>query len=96
MSESELLVIGIRMTLASGVVTALKGLGAAWANGETTGFDGISVPFWLGAGINLAGAFLESTPVRGALASAHLTLVLAGSYVLFSQGMIQRNGRALA
>jgi hypothetical protein len=69
-------------------LTSICSLVATWAANESTGFDYQSIPFWIGAGLNATGAISEKVWVRGTVAVTHLTLVLLGSYILFSKDMI--------
>lgn len=58
------------------------------ANGDGTGFDAVSIPFWIGAGLNAIGAISRKVWVHGTIAVAYLTLVLLASYILFSNEMV--------
>jgi hypothetical protein len=58
------------------------------STGESTGFDAVSVPFWLGIGLNSIGAIFEKTWVRGAVAIMLLILVILASYILFTNDLI--------
>ena len=58
------------------------------ANGDSTGFDAVSIPFWIGAGLNSIGAISRKVWVRGTVAVTHLTVVMLGSYVLFSKELV--------
>jgi hypothetical protein len=70
------------------IVTSLSAIAVGLANGDTTGFDTVSLPFWIGAGLNAIGAISRNTWVRGVVAVAHLALVILASYMLFSNEMI--------
>jgi len=69
-------------------LTPLSTIVAAWSSGESTGFDAQSIPLWLGAGLNATGAISKKAWVRGTVAVTHLTLVVIGSYLLFSNDLI--------
>ncbi len=69
-------------------LTSLSTLGAAWSGGESSGFDLQSIPFWVGAGLNLTGAIFNNVWIRGAVAAIHLSLVVIASYLLFANDMI--------
>ena len=69
-------------------LTSLCTLLAAWSNNESTGFDAVSIPFWLGAGLNATGAISQKIWIRGTVAVTHLILVVLGSYLLFTNDLI--------
>lgn len=69
-------------------VTSLSAIALGLANGDSTGVDATSIPFWIGAGLNAIGAISGKTWVRGIVAVTHLTLVILASYILFSNEMI--------
>ena len=70
------------------LLTSLSTLVVAWSSNESTGFDAASIPFWLGAGLSAIGAVFEKVWVRGTVAVTHLTLVVFGSYILFSYDLV--------
>jgi hypothetical protein len=69
-------------------LTTLSSIVAAWSVDESTGFDAVSIPFWLGAGLNAIGAISEKVWVRGAVAVTLLILMVLGAYIVFSNDMI--------
>ena len=69
-------------------LTSLSSIVAAWSTEESTGFDAVSIPFWLGVVFNATGAIFDNTWIRGVLAVILLILVVIGSYVLFTNDMI--------
>ena len=69
-------------------LTSLSTLVAASSVDESTGFDAVSIPFWLGAGLNAIGAISEKVWVRGAVAVTLLILMVLGAYIVFSNDMI--------
>ena len=70
------------------VLTSLSALVGLWSANETTGFDAVSIPFWLGAGLHAIGAISEKVWVRGTVAITYLILVVLGGYVLFSNDLL--------
>ncbi len=69
-------------------LTSLSSIVAAWSARESTGFDAVSIPFWLGVVLNATGAIFDKTWIRGAVAVILLMLVVIGSIVLFTNDMI--------
>jgi hypothetical protein len=71
-------------------LTSLSTLVAASSHNEaeTTGFDAVSIPFWLGAVLNTTGANSEKVWVRGAVAVTLLILTVLAAYVLLSNDMV--------
>jgi hypothetical protein len=69
-------------------LTSFSSLLAATSSGETNGFDLVSLPFWLGAGLALTGAIFRLTRVRGTIVLMQLVLVVTASYILFSNDLI--------
>jgi hypothetical protein len=69
-------------------LTSLLSIVVAWSAGESTGFDSVSIPFWLGVMLNATGAIFDNTRIRGVIAVILLMLVVIGSYVLFSNDMV--------
>ncbi|MEP1472173.1 MAG: hypothetical protein ABJK25_14470 [Halieaceae bacterium] len=69
-------------------LTSISSLVAAWAANDSTGYDAQSIPFWIGAGLNVIGAISGKVWVRGTVAVTHFILVILASYILFSNEMI--------
>ena len=69
-------------------LTSISAIVFGTANGDSTGFDATSAPFWIGAGLNGIGAISRKVWVRGTVAVAHLTLVVLASYILFSNELV--------
>lgn len=70
------------------ILATLSNIMIMRSSGESTGFDLVSVPFWLGIGLNLIGAICERTWVRGTVAVMLLILVVLASYILFANDLI--------
>jgi hypothetical protein len=69
-------------------LTSLFMLLAAWASGETTGFDSVAIGFWIGVGLQAVGAISEKRQVRGTVAVTTLVLLLLTAYRNFSNDLI--------
>jgi len=69
-------------------MTSLLSLIALWSNGESTGFDVQSIPFWLGFGLHAAGGVSKKVLVWSTVGGASLLLQVVGSYLLFTNDMI--------
>jgi hypothetical protein len=58
------------------------------STGESTGFDIVSLPFWLGVGLNSIGAIFEKIWVRGTVAVMLLIVGVLGAYMLLANDLV--------
>ena len=70
------------------VLTSMSSMVVLWAGGESTGYDAVSIPFWLGIGLNATGAVFKENWIRSVVAVIHLTLTVIACIVLFANNLI--------
>ncbi len=77
-----------RPYFAIAALTSLSSIATARFAGESTGFDAVSIPFWLAVVLNATGAIFDNTWFRGVVAVINIMTVVIASYVLFTNDMI--------
>ena len=64
------------------ILGTLSTILARIANGDTTGYDAVAIPFWMAIGINAMGAIFEKTWVRGTVVILLALNLALGTYFL--------------